>query len=102
MSTDRIKNFMKRRDRITIYISILESIMECSSKSATGYAKFTHVMYRSNLSSQRLKERLQELSYLDLITWDNLGIKLTHKGKNFLEEYKNLMIKIEKYIKMRD
>lgn len=96
---DRTKIFLKKRDRLSIYLSILDAIRECSITSKTGYAKFTHIMYKSNLSSQRLKERLKELSYLDLIIWNDLGIKLTSKGIKFLDDFKKLMTTIDSYIK---
>jgi len=101
MIDDRTAKFLKRRDRITIYINILESIQQLSIINPTGRAKITHVLYKSNLNTKRLKERLQELSYLDLITWDNTGIKLTEKGKEFLQEYQKLINKINQYIKTR-
>ncbi|MCR6692724.1 MAG: winged helix-turn-helix domain-containing protein [archaeon YNP-LCB-003-016] len=101
MMEDRTARFLKRRDRITIYLNILEAIQQLSSTSPTKRAKITHVLYKSNLNTKRLKERLQELSYLDLITWDNTGLKLTEKGKTFLQEYQNLINKINQYIKTR-
>lgn len=101
MIDDRTAKFLKRRDRITIYIDILESIQQLSIINPTRRAKITHVLYKSNLNTKRLKERLQELSYLDLITWDNTGIKLTEKGKEFLQEYQKLINKINQYIKTR-
>lgn len=101
MMEDRTTRFLKRRDRITIYLNILEAIQQLSSTSPTKRAKITHVLYKSNLNTKRLKERLQELSYLDLITWDNTGLKLTEKGRRFLQEYQNLINKINQYIKTR-
>jgi len=101
MMENRTTKFLKRRDRITIYLNILEAIQQLSSTSPTKRAKITHVLYKSNLNTKRLKERLQELSYLDLITWDNTGLKLTEKGKTFLQEYQNLINKINQYIKTR-
>jgi len=101
MIQDRTTRFLKRRDRITVYLNILEAIQQLSSTSPTKRAKITHVLYKSNLNTKRLKERLQELSYLDLIIWDNTGLKLTEKGAALLQEYRNLINKINQYIKTR-
>jgi predicted transcriptional regulator len=48
----------------------------------------------ANLNHKRLKERLQELSYLDMIVWNEHGLKLTEKGYHFLKE---LHVVLEKY-----
>lgn len=96
----REKLFLGRRDRLTVYLDILEAILYCCSYSRTGWAKFTHVMYKSNLSSKRLKERLLELSYLDLIVWNELGLKLTEKGLNFLNDCRKALEVIMSYLKV--
>ncbi|RLE57521.1 MAG: hypothetical protein DRJ30_00180 [Candidatus Methanomethylicota archaeon] len=95
----REKLFLGRRDRLIVYVDILNAILDCSGRGGNGWAKFTHVMYRSNLSSKRLKERLLELSYLDLIEWGSLGIKLTEKGLNFLKDFNRAMKIIIQYFK---
>ncbi|GEM_PF-2098845 len=86
-----------RRDRLTVYLDILNAILECCRHSPNGKAKFTHVMYMSNLSSKRLKERLIELLYLDLVSWDSDGIKLTQKGLSFLNDCEKAMKIIMRY-----
>ena len=89
--------FLSRRDRLAVYLSILEAIRKDASKTREPFVKFTHVMYKSNLSSTRLKERLLELSYLGLVVWNEHGIKLTEKGVNFLREVKKMFKVIEEY-----
>jgi len=84
--------FLERRDRLNIYLDILQAIHTLSCQ--TGWAKFTRVMYMANLNHKRLKERLQELSYLDMIVWSEHGLKLTEKGYRFLEELQSIL---EKY-----
>ncbi len=87
--------FLKRRDRLLVYVSILEAIRGEASKKP--FAKFTRVMYRSNLSAMRLRERLRELSYLGLVEWNEQGVRLTEKGEKFLREVKKLFKVLEKY-----
>ena len=87
--------FLRRRDRLAVYVSILEAIRQ--EMRCRRFAKFTHVMYRSNMSAMRLKERLQELSYLELIEWNEHGVRLTEKGVNFLREVKKLFRVLEEY-----
>jgi len=95
----RERLFLGRRDRLIVYIDILKAILECSRYNENGRAKFTHVMYRSNLSSKRLKERLLELSYLDLVVWDGTGLKLTKKGLRFLKDCEKALRIIMSYLK---
>jgi len=86
-----VGRFLRRRDRLSVYVSILEAL------DGMRYTKITHVMYRSNLSAVRLRERLLELSYLGLIEWNEQGVRLTEKGAEFLEDVKRLLEKLEKY-----
>jgi len=87
--------FLRRRDRLVVYVSILEAIRE--EMRSRRFAIFTHVMYGSNMSAMRLKERLQELSYLELVEWNEHGVRLTEKGINFLREVKKLFRVLEEY-----
>jgi len=87
---ERAERLLKRRDRLSIYVSILEALDD------RRYTKLTHVMYRSNLSAMRLRERLLELSYLGLIVWNEQGVKLTEKGVEFLREVKGLLEVLER------
>jgi predicted transcriptional regulator len=83
--------FLKRRGKLEIYLDILFSIYKLAGR---GWAKITRVMYMTNLNPKSLKEKLQELSYLDLIIWDERGVKLTEKGFSFLKEINTIF---EKY-----
>jgi len=87
--------FLRRRDRLVVYANILEAIRE--EMHSRRFARFTHVMYRSNMPVRRLKKRLQELSYLDLVEWNEHGVRLTEKGVNFLREVKKLFRVLEEY-----
>jgi len=84
--------FLERRDRLNIYLDILQAIHTLSRRD--GWAKFTRVVYMANLNHKRLKERLQELSYLDMVVWNGHGLKLTEKGYRFLKELHGIL---EKY-----
>lgn len=99
MKLDQERNlkFLRRRDRLSVYIDILEAILEECRRSDNGFAKFTRVMYRANLSARRLKDRLLELSYLELIKWNEHGLKLTEKGRAFLREVKPFLKILAKY-----
>ena len=90
-------SFLKRRDRLSVYIDILEAIREEQGKDGRRYAVYTRIMYRSNLSSKRLKERLLELSYIGLVEWNEQGVRLTEKGWKFLEDIKPLLKVLECY-----
>jgi predicted transcriptional regulator len=92
MRHSREVRFLERRDRLSIYLGILQAIHTLSRQ--TGWAKFTRVMYMSNLNYKRLKERLQELSYLGMVVWNEHGLKLTEKGYCFLKELHGVL---EKY-----
>jgi len=88
----RETRFLKRRSRLDIYLDVLSSIHRLSG--FTGWARFTRVMYMANLNPATLKERLKELSYLDMIVWNEHGLRLTGKGYSFLKELSGLL---EKY-----
>ena len=99
-NTRRHVLFLNRRDRLAVYISILEAIREVMREGS--FAKFTHVMYKANLSAVRLKQRLLELSYIELVEWNEHGVKLTEKGVNFLKEVRKLFRVLEEYGVMLD
>jgi predicted transcriptional regulator len=92
MRRSREVRFLERRDRLSIYLGILQAIHTLSRQ--TGWAKFTRVVYVANLNHKILKERLQELSYLDMVVWNEHGLKLTDKGYCFLKELHGVL---EKY-----
>jgi len=82
-------SFLRRRDRLSIYLDILSSIHELSKRS--GWAKFTRVMYMANLNPARLRERLKELSYLEMIVWNEHGLRLTEKGYSFFKTLRKIL-----------
>ena len=88
----RAARFLKRRGRLNIYLDILSAVDELSG-SGRDWAKFTWVMYMANMNSTRLKERLQELSYLEMIIWNEQGLRITEKGHLFLKELRNVLKK---------
>lgn len=84
--------FLKRRGKLEVYLAILDAIHKLSRM--TGWAKVTRVMYMANLNPESLKVKLQELSYLDMVVWNEHGVKLTEKGYSFYREICELL---EKY-----
>jgi len=92
MPDSRTLRFLKRRGRLEVYLAILDAIHKLSRE--TGWAKPTRVMYMANLNPKSLKVKLQDLSYLDMVVWNEHGIKLTGKGYSFYREICELF---EKY-----
>lgn len=80
---------------MSIYLDILSAIHVLSGW--TGWAKFTRVMYMANLNPARLRERLKELSYLEMIVWNEHGLRLTEKGYAFLKELREVLRKYGVY-----
>ena len=84
----------KKRERIVIIHDILKAIQEKG-----GSAKPTHILYKSNLSSQMLKDYLQELITKKFIeeTTDkkkNKYYTITQKGNKYVQDFtiiKNFM-----------
>ncbi|MBC7112722.1 MAG: hypothetical protein H5T34_01650 [Candidatus Methanomethyliales bacterium] len=81
--------FLRRRGKLEIYLDVLLSIHKLSG-GGEGWAKSTRVMYMANLNPKSLKEKLQELSYLDMVVWNEHGLRLTEKGRSFLKELQGL------------
>jgi predicted transcriptional regulator len=92
MLDSREVRFLKRRGRLDIYLDILSSIHRLGGM---GWARTTRVMYIVNLNPRSLKEKLQELSYLDMIVWNEHGVRLTEKGYSFLKEMRAVLEKYE-------
>ena len=87
----------RKRERITIIHDILKVIQE-----RRGNVKPTHILYRSNLSSQMLKEYLIDLIEKGFIEEkkDKKGNKtysLTEKGFKYLEDFNVIRSFIESY-----
>lgn len=79
----------EKRDRLQIIFDILKSIEE-----KRGKIKPTHLLYKSNLSHDRLKKYLEELMQKDLIDEENTKkgkfFTLTEQGFRFLQDYKKI------------
>jgi len=76
-----------RRDKMMIITDILAALQ---SKNL----KFTHLLYKSNLSHSRLKEYLDELLVKSLVeelqTKEGKRYHLTDDGARFLAEYRRV------------
>lgn len=76
----------KKRDRLEIIKDILELL-----RDKNGDVKPTHILYKSNLSSQMLKEYLSDLLDKEFINSKKAKGRttytLTDKGYNFLKDY---------------
>lgn len=76
----------RTRSRIRIYSDILQSVLE------EGNAKPTRVLYKSNLSYDRLVKYLEELTSKGLVqevhASDSRYYVITERGIKFLEEIK--------------
>ncbi len=84
---------IRKRERLEIILDILLVI-----RDRRGHVKPTHILYKSNLSSKMLKEYLQELLALELITREQSGgrtsYSLTEKGFDYIRDFtiiKNFM-----------
>jgi predicted transcriptional regulator len=78
---------ISRRDKMKIYGDFL---LILSTESATEKIVITKVQSRINVPYVRLKKYIADLKELDLIE-DELSLKLTEKGKQYLEEYQNVL-----------
>lgn len=76
-----------RRDKMTIIADILIALQ-------TKRLKFTHLLYKSNLSHTRLKEYLDDLMTRQLVhevnTKEGKRYELTDEGAKFLQEYRRV------------
>jgi len=78
---------MSRRSKMEIYLDILRVTSE-------GNSKPTHIMYRANLSWERLKKYLVFLDNQDLITSaersDGIRYGITEKGREVLKYFRKI------------
>jgi predicted transcriptional regulator len=87
---------MKKRERIVIIHDILKAIQDKG-----GSAKPTHVLYKSNLSSQMLKEYMQEMVEKGFV--EESGGKngkmfsLTERGYKYLADFRMIRNFMESY-----
>ncbi len=81
-----------RRDKMMIIADILAALQ---SKNL----KFTHLLYKSNLSHARLKEYLEELLAKGMVaeieTKEGKRYMLTEEGAKFYQEY----IRVNEFVK---
>lgn len=87
----------RKRDRLEIIHDILAVIRDKGDK-----IKPTHILYKSNLSHQRLQEYLSELIEKGLLLEkeDKKGKKtyaLTDQGYNYLADYQKIRDFMESY-----
>jgi predicted transcriptional regulator len=78
---------ISRRDKLKIYGDLL-SILNDEGK--TEKKVLTHIQIRINVPFDRLKNYLFELKELGLIQ-DEISLKLTEKGKQYLTEYERVL-----------
>jgi len=80
----------RKRNRLEIIKDILTVIKEKS-----GRIKPTHILYKSNLSHQMMKEYLDELIAKQLInqieTKKGKTYEITSRGMRYLEEYNTII-----------
>jgi predicted transcriptional regulator len=77
-----------RRDKMKIYGDLLKVL-----NADSGYEKkivITHVQSRINVPFMRLKIYVKDLKELGLIE-DETSLKLTEKGRQYLEQYENVL-----------
>jgi len=82
-------NNKKRRNRLDIVRDVLKAVQDKG-----GTIKPTHLLYKSNLSHNRLKEYVDELSGKKLIVEVEVKgktmIQITDEGHSFLERFDKL------------
>lgn len=86
---------MNKRGRLEIIYDILKII------NSYRTVKFTPLLRKSNMSTLRFKEYLNELLEKEFIQETNLkkekSFSLTPKGQKFLERYKTIVSFIEEF-----
>jgi predicted transcriptional regulator len=79
----------ERRSQLEIVHDILQAIMDKGGK-----IKPTHLLYKSNLSHQRMMKYIEELMQKNLMTVTNEKDKsfyiLTDQGNDFLNNYRKI------------
>jgi len=76
-----------RRDKLRIYGDLLSVLR---SEINNEKVVLTHIQNRINVPFDRLKNYITELTNLGLIE-DETSLKLTQKGKEFLQEYERIV-----------
>ena len=80
---------IKRRDKMKIYGDLL-SALRTEYRGELEKIVLTRVQMRVNVPFDRLKKYITELVNLNLIQ-DETSLKLTKKGRSYLEEYKKVL-----------
>ena len=80
----------RKRNKLEVIRDILKVI-----KEKNGKIKPTHILYKSNLSYQMMKEYLEELIDKEFVVEKTLSkgktYSVTNKGMNYLEEYNTIV-----------
>lgn len=83
-----VKNTQRYRSKGRIMVDILRAIRQ------DGEAKITHILYRANLSYDRLikyLDQLQESGFIEKIDiGDRIFFKITPKGDRFISEFRKI------------
>jgi predicted transcriptional regulator len=77
-----------RRDKMKIYGDLLSTLK--SEQNNVDKIILTHIQTKMNVPFDRLKNYISDLENLKLIE-DQVGYKLTQKGKQYLDEYKKIL-----------
>lgn len=78
---------IQRRDKMKIYGDLLSVLQAESSKEKITITK---ILTKSNIPFTRLKKYLSDLKELGLIE-DETSLKLTEKGKLYLDQYETVL-----------
>ena len=84
---DKMIKKIPRRDILKIYGDLLSVLR---SEARNEIIVLTRVQVRINVPFDRLKNYIKELKELGLIE-DEMSLKLTEKGKQYLEEYEKIL-----------
>jgi predicted transcriptional regulator len=77
-----------RRNKMKIYGDLM--LILKAEKTSTGRIVLTHVQAKMGVPFDRLKSYISDLEELNLIE-DQLSYNLTHKGKEYLDEYGKIL-----------
>jgi predicted transcriptional regulator len=78
---------ISRRDKLKIYNDLLTVLNEEAKREKIV---LSWIQVKTNLPFDRLKKNIQELIQIGLIE-DEVSLKLTAKGKQYIKEYKKVL-----------
>jgi predicted transcriptional regulator len=88
----------EKRHKLQLFYEILVAIEEYMTNNHDKAARPTHIQHTSRLSYDKMMNHFDELEKRGMIIYrrnvDGL-ISITDKGKQFIEQYKELMLLIE-------